>query len=142
MEFLLLKSSDGYGKASECNGACQVSVLLQKHAKLARAPFNLATNLVAVLITAGASQSYFSFFPPISNAGLPATELAVAETFGFACFGFLASLLPRLPPLPLVIVVTFRVGRFHAETIDTFNFELPGHEDRRHQLAPLTKSRI
>ncbi|WP_205388956.1 hypothetical protein [Sulfitobacter sp. JL08] len=84
------------------------------------------------LITAGAIQSYVSFFPPISSAGLPARELAVALTLGFSCFGFLASLLPRLPPLPFVIVFPFSVGWFHAETIDTLNFENDGDEGRRH----------
>jgi hypothetical protein len=28
--------------------------------------------------------SYFTFLPPIASAGFPATELAVAETFGFS----------------------------------------------------------
>ena len=46
--------------------------------------------------------SYFTFFPPIANAGFPASELAVAETFAFSCFGFLASLFPRLLPLAMM----------------------------------------
>jgi len=53
---------------------------------------------------------YFTFFPPIDSSGLPARELAVAETFGFSCFGFLASLLPRLL-LPFDIVCPFKMQR-------------------------------
>ncbi len=60
------------------------------------------------LIGARPNRSYFGFFRPVSNAGLPASELAVAETFGFSCFGFLASLLPRLPCLSFFIVVPFQ----------------------------------
>ncbi|SDW77002.1 hypothetical protein SAMN04488001_1759 [Litoreibacter albidus] len=41
--------------------------------------------------------SYFTFLPAIEIAGFPALEFAVAETFGFSCFGFLASLLLFLP---------------------------------------------
>ena len=57
---------------------------------------------------------YFTFFPPIASAGFPARELAVAETFGFSCFGFLASLLPRLL-LPFDIVCPSKVQRSNAE---------------------------
>ena len=46
---------------------------------------------------------YFTFLPPIASAGFPSSELAVAETFGFSCLGFLASLLPRLLLLPLAM---------------------------------------
>ena len=51
---------------------------------------------------------YFIFFPPIASAGLPSRELAVAETFGFSCLGFLASLLPRLLLLPLAMIGPFK----------------------------------
>ena len=39
----------------------------------------------------------------MAKAGFPSKELAVAETFGFSCLGFLASLLPRLLLLPLAM---------------------------------------
>jgi len=57
---------------------------------------------------------YFVFFPPIDKAGLPAREFAVAETFGFSCLGFLASLLPRLL-LPLAMVCPSKMQRSDAE---------------------------
>jgi hypothetical protein len=41
--------------------------------------------------------SYFTFLPAIEIAGFPALEFAVAETFGFSRFGFLASLLLFFP---------------------------------------------
>jgi hypothetical protein len=41
--------------------------------------------------------AYFIFLPAIESAGLPSLEFDVAETFGFSCLGFLASLLPFLP---------------------------------------------
>lgn len=51
----------------------------------------------------GSSEGYFAFLPPIDSAGFPASEFEVAKTFGFSCFGFLASLFPRLLfPLPMV----------------------------------------
>lgn len=40
---------------------------------------------------------YFTFLPAIETVGFPAMEFAVAETFGFSCFGFFASLLLFLP---------------------------------------------
>ena len=51
---------------------------------------------------------YFTFLPLISRGGFPARELAVAETFGFSCLGFLASLLPRLLLLPLAMRGPFK----------------------------------
>lgn len=57
-------------------------------------------------------QIYFAFFPPTDGAGLPASEFAVAETFGFSLFGFLASLFPRF--LPLAIVCPSNVQRSGA----------------------------
>jgi hypothetical protein len=46
---------------------------------------------------------YLTFFPEIDSAGFPARGLAAAEALGFSCFGFLASLLPRML-LPLAMV--------------------------------------
>ncbi|WP_209426370.1 hypothetical protein [Pararhodobacter sp. SW119] len=44
--------------------------------------------------------AYFFFSP--SDIGFTAPELAVARTFGFSCFGFFASLFPRLLlPFPI-----------------------------------------
>ncbi|WP_377150785.1 hypothetical protein [Roseovarius aestuarii] len=40
--------------------------------------------------------AYLTFFPAMEIGGFPASEFAVAETLGFSCFGFLASLFPRL----------------------------------------------
>lgn len=55
---------------------------------------------------------HFSYFPclPGEIRGLAALELAVAKTFGFSCFGFLVSLLPRVL-LPLDISMTSSVCR-------------------------------
>ena len=45
---------------------------------------------------------HFAFLAP-RETGLSAPEFAVARTFGFSCFGFFASLLPRLlSPLPIM----------------------------------------
>jgi hypothetical protein len=45
---------------------------------------------------------YLTFLLTPILSGFEALELAVAETFGLTCFGFFASLLPRLL-LPLDI---------------------------------------
>ena len=55
--------------------------------------------------------TYFTFLPAIEIAGFPALELAVAETFGFSCFGFFASLLLFLP---LAMVCPSRMQRSDA----------------------------
>ena len=45
--------------------------------------------------------AYLPFFSP-SDTGFTAPELAVASTLGFSCFGFFASLFPRLLlPFPI-----------------------------------------
>ncbi len=49
---------------------------------------------------------YLTFLPATFIPDFPAFEPAVAETFGLTCFGFLASLLPRLL-LPLDIGFPF-----------------------------------
>ena len=55
---------------------------------------------------------YFTFLPATEIAGFPALEFAVAETFGFSCFGFLISLLLFLP---LAMVCTSAVQRSDVE---------------------------
>jgi hypothetical protein len=55
--------------------------------------------------------SYFTFLPEIDSAGFPACEFAVAETFGFSCFGFLVSFLLFLP---LAIVCPFNMQQSGA----------------------------
>lgn len=55
--------------------------------------------------------SYFTFLPAIEIAGFPALEFAVAETFGFSCFGFLASLLLFFP---LAMVCPSKMQRSNA----------------------------
>lgn len=52
------------------------------------------------------STSTYFFLADCSRNGLVAPEFAVASTFTFSFFGFLASLLPRLL-LPLPIAFTF-----------------------------------
>lgn len=56
--------------------------------------------------------AYFTFLPAIEIAGFPELEFAVAETFGFSCFGFFASLLLFLP---LAMVCPFKMQRSNAE---------------------------
>lgn len=50
--------------------------------------------------------AYLTFLPATTIDAFPAFESAVAEIFGLTCFGFLASLLPRLL-LPLDIGFPF-----------------------------------
>jgi hypothetical protein len=55
--------------------------------------------------------AYFTFLFAIDTAGFPVREFAVAETFGFSCFGFLVSFLLFLP---LVMICPFNMRRSGA----------------------------
>lgn len=61
---------------------------------------------------------YLPFFSP-SETGFAAPELAVARTFGFSCFGFFASLFPRLlSPFPIASSQVDYPARRHAGRTD------------------------
>lgn len=52
---------------------------------------------------------YLIFFPATIIGDFPEFELAVADTFGLTCFGFFASLLPRLlSPLDICFSLCFK----------------------------------
>jgi hypothetical protein len=63
-------------------------------------------------------QAYLPFFSP-SVTGFAAPELAVANTLGFSCFGFFASLFPRLlSPFPITSSQGDYPARRHAGRTD------------------------